>query len=225
MTTNGYTYTTLPNYGTLCRYKDINDVWERLEAHCLNCGYSEADHDGESICCEVYYPAPYTKGFDKETLPLREWSEEEIDDWTDNHDDQENCKYREREGITYQYEYDDCGVLCRHNDRDGDWECCEAHCLNCGYPADNHDECCCGYEWKDAPYITNIPPPAERKWYKGEEEDEEVFGKCDECGMEGKFFGKEGDDWTCSACLYGGCDSDSEDELNAAIDASGNALY
>jgi hypothetical protein len=45
-----------------------------------------------------------------------------------------------------------------------------------------------------------------------EEEEEEVFGKCDECGMEGKFFGKEGDDWTCSACLYGGGDTDSDDD-------------
>ena len=45
-----------------------------------------------------------------------------------------------------------------------------------------------------------------------EEEEREVFGKCDECGMEGKFFGKEGDDWTCSACLYGGGDSDDSDD-------------
>ena len=45
-----------------------------------------------------------------------------------------------------------------------------------------------------------------------EEEEREVFGKCDECGMEGKFFGKEGDDWTCSACLYGGGDSDDTDD-------------
>ena len=127
--------------------------------------------------------------------------------------------------IKYTYEYDTCGVLCRHNDRDGDWEVLEPHCLNCGYGEDDHNDNDC--DWKDAPYIQDDTPAAERKWYKGEEEEEEkeVFGKCDECGFEGKFFGKEGDDWTCSACLYGGGDSDSEDELNAAIDASGNALY
>lgn len=127
--------------------------------------------------------------------------------------------------IKYTYEYDTCGVLCRHNDRDGDWEVLEPHCLNCGYGEDDHDDNDC--DWKDAPYIQDDTPAAERKWYKGEEEEEEkeVFGKCDECGFEGKFFGKEGDDWTCAGCLYGGGDSDSEDELNAAIDASGNALY
>lgn len=48
-----------------------------------------------------------------------------------------------------------------------------------------------------------------------EEEEKEVFGVCDGCGMEGKFFGKEGDDWTCSACLYGGGDGD--DEVSAEI--------
>lgn len=49
-------------------------------------------------------------------------------------------------------------------------------------------------------------------YYKNhpESDDEEVFGKCDGCGFEGKFFGKEGDDWTCSACLYGGGDSEDE---------------
>lgn len=56
------------------------------------------------------------------------------------------------------------------------------------------------------------------------EEEEEVRGVCDECGFEGKFIGKEGDNWTCSACLYGGGDSE-EDELISAIDASGNALF
>jgi len=48
-----------------------------------------------------------------------------------------------------------------------------------------------------------------------EEEETEVFGKCDECGMEGKFFGKEGDDWTCAGCLCGndnGTDDSDDDE-------------
>jgi hypothetical protein len=52
-----------------------------------------------------------------------------------------------------------------------------------------------------------------------EEEEREVFGKCDECGMEGKFFGKEGDDWTCAGCLCGndnGTD-DSDDEREQLV--------
>jgi hypothetical protein len=48
------------------------------------------------------------------------------------------------------------------------------------------------------------------------DDEKEVYGVCDCCGMEGKFFGEEGDDWTCPTCLYGNCScdntSDEEDE-------------
>jgi hypothetical protein len=72
---------------------------------------------------------------------------------------------------TYTYEYDDCGVLCRYNDRLGDWEVLEPHCLNCGYGEDDHrdDEC----DWEDAPYTKDDTPASQRKWYKGEEKKEE----------------------------------------------------
>ena len=38
-----------------------------------------------------------------------------------------------------------------------------------------------------------------------EEEVKEVYGVCDCCGMEGKFFGEEGEDWTCPPCAEGRC--------------------
>jgi len=38
-----------------------------------------------------------------------------------------------------------------------------------------------------------------------EDEEREVYGVCDCCGMEGKFFGEEGDDWTCPPCAEGRC--------------------
>jgi hypothetical protein len=109
---DGYTYLTLPNYGILCRYKERSDVWERCEAHCLNCGYAEDDHANPD--CDDYVAAPYTEGFEKvitfrhgewswngevihtatrHSVPLLAWTEEEDCDWLDNHDDQENCLY------------------------------------------------------------------------------------------------------------------------------------
>lgn len=45
-----------------------------------------------------------------------------------------------------------------------------------------------------------------------EEEAKEVYGVCDCCGMEGKFFGEEGDDWTCPTCAYGNCSCDEEED-------------
>ena len=37
--------------------------------------------------------------------------------------------------------------------------------------------------------------------WEGEVEEEEVYGVCIGCNQEGKFIGKEGDDWTCMNCL------------------------
>ena len=54
----------------------------------------------------------------------------------------------------YTYEYDDCGVLCRYTEELGEWECCECHCLNCGYPP---EECECETGFEEAPYI-NVEP-------------------------------------------------------------------
>ena len=109
--------------------------------------------------------------------------------------------------IKYTYEYDTCGVLCRHNDRDGDWEVLEPHCLNCGYGEDDHDDNDC--DWKDAPYIQDDTPAAERKWYKGVADLQHKDPHIDELNADDETnWNEEGDD-----------------ELNAAIDASGNALY
>ena len=107
----------------------------------------------------------------------------------------------------YTYEYDTCGVLCRHKERDGDWEVLEPHCLNCGYPADDHDDEDC--DWEDAPYIQDDTPAAERKWYKGVADLQHKDPHIDELNADDETnWNEEGDD-----------------ELNAAIDASGNALY
>lgn len=104
MDTQGWTYLSLPNYGTLCRYLVRSDVWERLEATCLNCGYHPDEHNCDAIDCVNYTPAPYTEGFEKvldaeegwmgevihsatgQIVPLRDWMSEEIDDWLDNED-------------------------------------------------------------------------------------------------------------------------------------------
>jgi hypothetical protein len=198
-TTDEYTYLSLPNYGTLCRYKVRDEVWERLEAHCLNCGYHPEEHNCGAIDCEDYDAAPFTEGFEKiegkygwtgevihtetkKNIQLLSWTDEECDDWLDNHDDQENCLYlhKKLKKTTFTYEYDDCGVLCRHNDRDGDWEVLEPHCLNCGYPDDNHDDNDC--DWEDAPYIQDDTPASQRKWYKGEEERDELNAAIDASG-------------------------------------------
>ena len=111
----------------------------------------------------------------------------------------------------YTYEYDTCGVLCRYNDRLEDWEVLEPHCLNCGYPADDHDDEDC--EWKDAPYIKDDTPAAERKWYKGE-----PWPPADLQHKDPHIDELNADDET-------NWNEEGDDELNAAIDASGNALY
>ena len=125
MDTQGWTYLSLPNYGTLCRYLVRSDVWERLEAHCLNCGYHPDEHNCDAIDCEDYVAAPFTDGgFTKteitrflpnnlksiewtgevihtatgQVVPLREWTEEERDD--DWEDDQDCCLYLKRTTTT-----------------------------------------------------------------------------------------------------------------------------
>ncbi len=55
---------------------------------------------------------------------------------------------------TYTYEYDDCGVLCRYSEEQGEWECCEPHCLNCGYPP---EDCECETGFEEALYIKDNP--------------------------------------------------------------------
>ena len=65
-------------------------------------------------------------------------------------------------------------------------------------------------------------------------DDTEVYGVCEECGKEGKFIGKEGDDWTCERCsmLWDLDDEESDEQdtdgsdedLNGAISVSGSAF-
>jgi hypothetical protein len=53
----------------------------------------------------------------------------------------------------YTYEYDNCGVLCRYNEELAEWECCECHCLNCGYST---EECDCETGFEEAPFINDV---------------------------------------------------------------------
>ena len=50
----------------------------------------------------------------------------------------------------YKYEYDDCGVMCRYNPEVNEWECCECHCVDCGYLP---EECKCDTGFNEAHYI------------------------------------------------------------------------
>ena len=75
---------------------------------------------------------------------------------------------------TYIYEYADCGVLCRYTEELGEWECCEPHCLNCGYPP---DDCECEMGFEEAPYIKIEPSTTE------EEENKEKL-ICTYCGRD-----------------------------------------
>jgi hypothetical protein len=77
------------------------------------------------------------------------------------------------------YEYDDCGVLCRYTEEQGEWECCEPHCLNCGYPP---EECECEMGFEEAPYI-KIEPHIKPINDNEEEEDEDKEKLiCSYCG-------------------------------------------
>jgi hypothetical protein len=165
MDTQGWTYLSLPNYGTLCRYLVRSDDWERLEATCLCCGYHPDEHNGEDIDCEHYTPAPYTEGFNHtatgqvihtatgQVVPLREWTDEECDDWMDNIDPH------------------------RHSDDSWEPECCK-----CGTTTDT-------------------------KGMGGVEHREDL---CE---------------WMCGRCYEYHTEEEEKDELNAAIDASGNCFH
>ena len=61
-----------------------------------------------------------------------------------------------------------------------------------------------------------------------EEEEEEVFGKCFECGIIGRFIGKDSDAWLCERCsTIGGCDNDDENDiaLHGTCDNCDTILY
>jgi hypothetical protein len=144
----------------------------------------------------------------------------------------------------YIYEYDDCGVLCRYTEELGEWECCECHCLNCGYPP---EDCECETGFEEAPYIKvetecNIKPINDKaicneekekeKEEEEEEEDKEDKEKliCSYCGRDEdeckrnteseinpitKWMGGWG--MSCDDCYYKNnpdTDEDPEDEKN-----------
>ena len=52
------------------------------------------------------------------------------------------------------------------------------------------------------------------------ESENEVWGVCEGCGLEGKFIGEEGDDWICHICAEDSSDSysDSEDDEDLCSD-------
>lgn len=53
----------------------------------------------------------------------------------------------------YKYDYDDKGVYCREHTSTGDWVPLEPHCLNCGFPAIEEQDCVCSCdEFKPAMY-------------------------------------------------------------------------
>ena len=125
MDTQGWTYLSLPNYGTLCRYLVRSDVWERLEAHCLNCGYHPDEHNCGAIDCEDYVAAPFTDGGFTKTesttiLPCgvahTEWTGEVIHTATGQV--VPLLGWTEEERGVFEYEYDG------YEDWEDDQDCC-----------------------------------------------------------------------------------------------------
>lgn len=133
----------------------------------------------------------------------------------------------------YTYEYDTCGVLCRYSDRLEGWEVLEPHCLNCGYGLDDHDDADC--EWEDAPYIQDDTPATERVWYKARsfwdivaEEWEVKIDGTDVWVKYDKELHKDctGERRQKKPHIANLQDKDPHiDELNDAIDASGNCFW
>ena len=128
----------------------------------------------------------------------------------DPHIDELNAKTK----TTYTYADDDKGVKCRHSEEDG-WECIEEYCLNCGRTAgdcDCGDYRCGGWfceegsGWNDADSVSE-EGGCEYCGCHHDEEEEERCENAPECG-----------------CCYDPAIDEEKDELNAAIDASGNCF-
>jgi hypothetical protein len=59
----------------------------------------------------------------------------------------------------HEYAYDDCGIKCRINpDDETDWQPCEPHCANCGYPPGVCD-----------PYVTRCDGTKLGSWFNEEQ--------------------------------------------------------
>lgn len=155
----------------------------------------------------------------------------------DPHIDELNAKAK----TTYIYAEDDKGVKCRHSEEDG-WECIEEYCLNCGDPARNCDcgdyrcggwFCEEGSGWNDADSVSEEGGCEYCGCHHDEEEEEdlECVGWCkairegrepDERGWDEFVSTKQ----KCPSCEMERQDilKEEADELNAAIDASGNCF-
>lgn len=123
---------------------------------------------------------------------------------------------------TYTYADDDKGVKCRHSEERG-WECIEEYCLNCGDPARNCD-CgdyrCGGWFCEEGSGWNDADPEGEVCCKCGETNDQKGNPNSEVEHYE------ELEDWYCGRCYEATTRDDEEkDELNAAIDASGNCFH
>jgi hypothetical protein len=135
----------------------------------------------------------------------------------DPHIDELNAKTK----TTYTYAEDDKGVKCRHSEEDG-WECIEEYCLNCGDPARNCD-CgdyrCGGWFCEEGSGWNDADPEGEVCCKCGETNDQKGNPNSEVEHYE------ELEDWYCGRCYESATrDEEEKDELNAAIDASGNCF-
>lgn len=122
---------------------------------------------------------------------------------------------------TYTYADDDKGVKCRHSEERG-WECIEEYCLNCGRTA---GDCDCG-DYRCGGWFCEEGSG----WNDADSVSEE--GVCEYCGCHHD--DQNDDDYDeeeerCENAPECGCcydpAIDEKDELNAAIDASGNCFH
>jgi hypothetical protein len=74
------------------------------------------------------------------------------------------------------------------------------NCKECGFDLNSwnkeEEECCNCWEFADCECKCDCHSVVE----DSDDEEEEVHGVCWECGTEGKFIGKEGDEWRCHDC-------------------------
>ena len=87
-------------------------------------------------------------------------------------------------------EFDDKGIKVMWDENDG-WITQEHFCEDCGFK-----ECECQWGCEGC----GVKMCEENNW-DCDCGDKEICGFCVECGKEGTFIGKDGDDWTCLCCL------------------------
>jgi len=114
----------------------------------------------------------------------------------------------------YTYEYDDCGVLCRYNEELSEWECCECHCLNCGYPS---EDCDCETGFEEANFVTDVYEHHKLETKStGEQDKNECDSKTIENNVKCSEKEEEYEKLTCSYCGRDEdeCDKNTDSEKN-----------